>query len=122
MAVRRARDYSTDQRKALRPRQVRARYAADFHDLRAALFVRADSSCEGIPDGPACGAQAGGIHPASGSRVRLQVAHLDRNILNNSPENLRLLCERCHVTIDADQHGYSARWRTLVQEIGLWEA
>lgn len=120
MARRRKRDYSTDQRKSRATGKLRNQYPPDWDDIRAALFARAESRCEGAPGAP-CGAEAGGLHPVTGARVRLQAAHLDGDVLHNSPENLRLLCDRCHITFDFVQHGYSAAWRAISQEIGLWD-
>ena len=33
--------------------------------------------------------------------IVLTIAHLDQNIKNNKPENLRALCQRCHLKHDA---------------------
>lgn len=34
-----------------------------------------------------------------GSTEHLQIHHLDRNIKNNSPSNLRTLCQSCHMKL-----------------------
>lgn len=42
-------------------------------------------------------------------RVVLTIAHLDHDTLNNHPDNLAALCQRCHLTYDAKQHATNAR-------------
>ena len=83
-------------------------------------FERAGGRCE------FCGAEHGGVHPRTGSVVVLTVAHLDHNPANCAPENLRALCQACHLAHDAAQHAKSAaatRRRRLLRagqlELGL---
>ncbi len=38
----------------------------------------------------------------------LTVAHLDQDPTNNDDDNLRALCQRCHLTHDAGQHARNA--------------
>lgn len=53
-------------------------------------------------------------------RIVLTVAHLDHNPANNAPENLRALCQRCHLRYDQKIHAASAR-RTRARRTGqLW--
>ena len=47
-------------------------------------------------------------HPETGSRVILTVAHLDHDTTNNARENLRALCQRCHLRYDAQLHAMHA--------------
>jgi len=42
-------------------------------------------------------------------RIVLTVAHLDQNPGNNAADNLRALCQKCHLQHDKDQHMASAR-------------
>ena len=37
-------------------------------------------------------------------RIVLTIAHLDHDISNNDPCNLRALCQRCHLRWDRDHH------------------
>jgi hypothetical protein len=37
-------------------------------------------------------------------KIVLTVAHLDHNILNNEPSNLKALCQKCHLNYDIDYH------------------
>ncbi|MCB2012980.1 MAG: hypothetical protein KDF64_20740 [Geminicoccaceae bacterium] len=40
----------------------------------------------------------------SGRRIRLATAHLDHDPLNSRPDNLRALCQRCHLRHDRREH------------------
>lgn len=37
-------------------------------------------------------------------RIVLTVAHLDHNPQNNAPENLKALCQKCHLNYDIEHH------------------
>lgn len=91
----------------IRPEQ-RHRYPADWrrisHELRAAAGWR----CQGTPAFPHCRAEHLKPHPETGSRVVLTVAHLDHTPENNTPENLRVLCQRCHLHWDREHHQRNA--------------
>lgn len=52
------------------------------------------------PDDPSYGKPA---------RVRAAVAHLDHDIANHAMSNLALLCSRCHILLDRDQHRESRK-------------
>lgn len=41
--------------------------------------------------------------------VVLTVAHLDHDTRNNDRSNLRALCQKCHLTYDAQHHAQNAR-------------
>lgn len=61
-------------------------------------FQRAGGRCEW------CGAENGQPHPVTGSRVVLTVAHLDHDPQHNADDNLRALCQRCHLGHDLELH------------------
>jgi len=72
-------------------------------------FVRAGGVCE------QCGAVHGQPHPITGSRVVLTTAHLDHNTASTggsrtapTDDNLKALCQRCHLRHDAKQHALNA--------------
>lgn len=52
--------------------------------------------------------------------VVLTVAHLDHDTQNNRPDNLRALCQRCHLRYDAKHHAENAR-RTRMAKVGQLE-
>lgn len=41
--------------------------------------------------------------------IVLTIAHLDHDIKNNADNNLKALCQRCHLRYDRDQHKRSRR-------------
>ncbi|MFW6031668.1 MAG: hypothetical protein ACOC9T_03665, partial [Myxococcota bacterium] len=51
----------------------------------------------------------GKLHPVTSSRVVLTVAHLDHVPEHCEPENLRAMCQRCHLSYDAQHHARNAR-------------
>ena len=63
--------------------------------------------CEGSPDYPGCSALNHNLHPETGSRVVLTIAHLDHIPEHCGDENLRAWCQRCHLTYDRDHHAQS---------------
>jgi glyoxylase-like metal-dependent hydrolase (beta-lactamase superfamily II) len=50
-------------------------------------------------------------------RIILTVAHLDHDSGNNSESNLSSLCQKCHLTLDADQHRTNAAATRLKKKI-----
>lgn len=88
-------------------------YPADWERISQRIrFERAGGVCEW------CGAVHGAIHPETGSRVILTVAHLDHNPSNCDDDNLVALCQRCHLKYDAEEHALHAaetRRRKLIE-------
>jgi hypothetical protein len=80
------------------------RYPAEWEAISAAVLELANHTCQGSPSYPECRTRNGTVHPVTGSRVILTVAHLDQNPTNCRWSNLRALCQRCHLT-------YDAKWR-----------
>ncbi len=93
-----------------------AAYPQDWPAIsRAIRFGRAKGRCEcrgecGAYHGDKpgfrarCRARHGKAHPTTGSCVTLQCAHLDHDEANCVPENLRAMCERCHLRYDKNEH------------------
>lgn len=50
-------------------------------------------------------------------KIVLTIAHLDHDINNNDPDNLRALCQKCHLTLDKDLHKAN-RARTRAEKLG----
>lgn len=87
----------------------KTRYPQNWTHLSSWIrTVRAANTCEGSPAYPACHAHNHQPHPITGSDVVLTVAHLDHDTTNNHPDNLRALCQRCHLTHDAKLHAMHA--------------
>ena len=68
--------------------------------IRPSILKRAGNRCEGSSKYPECRAENGKIHPITGSKVVLTIAHIDKDVTNNDPRNLRALCQRCHFAHD----------------------
>lgn len=82
---------------------VRERYPDNWEEISHRIRVdRAKGQCE------FCGAENYKAHPETGSRVVLTVAHLDHDTTHNSDDNLRALCQRCHLRHDAKMHAKHA--------------
>jgi 5-methylcytosine-specific restriction endonuclease McrA len=52
--------------------------------------------------------------------IVLTIAHLDHDITNNCPSNLKALCQKCHLSYDKDHHRKNAR-QTQKTKKGLLE-
>jgi 5-methylcytosine-specific restriction endonuclease McrA len=88
-------------------------YPPDWEDIRAARLVKAGNSCEhcGIMNGAPLNPRKGRHYPrgSTGPVVVLTIAHLDHDPTNNTDENLRALCQKCHNRHDAKHRGQSRR-------------
>lgn len=78
------------------------RYPKNWKEISLRIRARAGGKCE------FCGAENYKPHPVTGSKVVLTVAHLDHNPQNCADENLKALCQRCHLTYDARHHAKNA--------------
>jgi len=78
-------------------------HAAEF-DLDPLEHLGALDFADVMPGEVRCCAQRGHQHPVTGSTVVLTTAHLDHQPENCGDENLRALCQRCHLAYDADHH------------------
>lgn len=86
-------------------------YPANWREISLARREAAGWKCE------FCGAMQGEAHPLTGSKVVLTVAHLDHNPANCADDNLRALCQRCHLRYDAEHHRKNAaRTRAMKKE------
>lgn len=101
----------------IRP-ENRARYPRDWKRIADAIRVRACQMCEGSPAYPECRAKNGELHPVTGSRVVLTVAHLDHTPENCDDTNLKAMCQRCHLTYDAKHHAQTA-WKTRREKLAV---
>lgn len=101
------------------------RYPADWAKISFRIrFARALGHCECLGECRTghkgrCEARHNGEHPVTGSKVVLTVAHLDHTPENCDPANLKAMCQRCHVSYDADEHKATAA-RTRAAETATW--
>lgn len=94
----------------IRP-ENRRRYPPDWQAISTRIRARANNRCEGSPDFPDCRATNGEPHPETGSRVVLTVAHLDHTPEHCGDDNLKAMCQRCHLHYDRHHHAQT-RYRT----------
>jgi hypothetical protein len=97
----------------IRP-ENRARYPSDWKAISQRIrFDRAANRCEclgecGDDHGGRCAALNHQLHPLTRSWVVLTVAHLDHQPENCGDDNLRAMCQRCHLRFDRDLHASTA--------------
>ena len=87
----------------------RAHYPHNWEEISHRIrFVRGEGRCECVGEcgheheGGRCGARHLLNHPVTGSKVILTVAHLDHALVTHSDENLKAMCQRCHLKYDRD--------------------
>lgn len=83
-------------------------------EIRPAILARAENRCE------CCGVENYAQNPVTGSKVVLTIAHLDHNTTNNSPENLRALCQLCHLRYDSRRHVATRRRKAFEAQPSLF--
>jgi hypothetical protein len=115
----------------------RERYPADWKAISERIRARSGGRCEfcGVPNyelgawfggkwyrglpkgsGPQDNPRHGEIFPTEHGtwtrlrRIVLTVAHLDHTPENCADDNLRALCQRCHLTYDAKHHALTRRF------------
>jgi len=91
----------------IRPSE-RAKYPATWRAISTAVKQEQGWKCGGSERYPTCRARHGERHPETGSRVVLTTAHLDHDPANSTRENLVAMCQRCHLTYDAQHHARNA--------------
>jgi hypothetical protein len=95
------------------------RYPSNWIDIsRYIRFERAGGKCECTGEcglhTERCNAEHGQPHPVTGSKVILTTAHLGTDTndkhdkLDVRPENLKAMCQRCHLIFDLPEHTYHA--------------
>lgn len=93
----------------------KGKYPANWKEIRAGILKRAAGRCE-------CTGECG-LHTTTGrciemngspakfakGKVVLTVAHLNHVESDCRPENLKAMCQRCHLRYDVEHHRQSAR-------------
>lgn len=88
----------------------RKRYPKDWKEISNRIrFERAEGRCEctgecGAHHGKRCEALHGEAHPNTGSIVVLTTAHLEQPVENCADDNLKAMCQRCHLCLDMAIH------------------
>lgn len=76
--------------------------------FRAEILARANNQCEGTPHHPDCRVQNYELHPETGGKIVLTIAHMDWDESHADPDRCRALCQRCHNQWDAPQRQKNA--------------
>lgn len=76
-------------------------------------FTRAHNMCE------ECGAVNYEPHPITKSKVILTVAHLNHNPRDCVEDNLKALCQRCHLKHDLPEHIFNRKYGRKAKELNL---
>jgi hypothetical protein len=110
----------------------RARYPKDWKAISLRIRnERAGGRCECVGE---CGDDHAGdgrclalnyeLHPYTGSKVVLTVAHLDHTPENCGDDNLKAMCQRCHNRYDMPMRraGMAERARAKMAAADLFEA
>lgn len=94
----------------------RGRYPKDWKAISFRIrFERARGRCECSGEcgrercKGRCDAEHGKPHPVTGSTVILTTAHLADPIENVADDNLKAMCQACHLLFDIDRHVANAR-------------
>lgn len=103
----------------------RSKYPADWEEISIRIrYHRAGNKCEtcGAPNGRTIGRRlsdeyrwslwanipTASRHLYRPVKIVLTVAHLDHDTTHNDDDNLRALCQRCHLKYDAAHHAANA--------------
>lgn len=100
-------------------------YPKNWKEIRQSILTRANNKCE------FCGVEnhKWGYRDKNGEfvisegmqqeadeldgehlfKIVLTIAHLDHNPQNNNPENLKALCQKCHLNYDKEHHAETRR-------------
>lgn len=96
----------------------RARYPKNWREIRDAIVARAEMRCECMGEcglhrtnpGPRrCTEEHGAFAKWANGPVVLTVAHLNHTPEDCRPENLKAMCQRCHLRYDSPHHAKSRR-------------
>jgi hypothetical protein len=94
-------------------------------EIRPAILKRAFNQCEncGVVNGVSGFRENGKFYPSWGLQqeadiedgkkiitIVLTVAHLNHDIKDNRPENLKALCQKCHLSHDAGHHQQTRKY------------
>jgi hypothetical protein len=110
----------------IRP-ENRKRYPADWPQISLRIRTeRAAGRCECVGEcgrgthAGRCPNVNGQLAYGTGSRVVLTVAHLDHTPENCDEQNLRAMCQGCHLHYDRDHHRQTAARtrRTAIENTG----
>lgn len=108
-------------------------YPDNWHEISEYIrFERADCQCEcegecGLHQGKRCIEVHDEPAVYARGKIILTVAHLDHDTSNNEYDNLKAMCQRCHLRYDSDYHRLNAaktrrRKQRNAGQLVLWGA
>ena len=114
----------------IRPSE-RARYPSEWRVIRADIIARSGMRCEcqgecGLHHRRRCSERHGEMAAWAKGRVVLTVAHLDHTPENCAADNLKAMCQRCHLRYDVVHHQRNAATTRRIAKnnhelpIGAW--
>jgi heterodisulfide reductase subunit B len=81
------------------------KYPENWDEISARIrFERAANRCEN------CGVENYAINPKTGKKVILTVAHINHDTTDNREENLKALCQYCHLNLDRRNNQYRRKY------------
>lgn len=91
----------------------RAKYPADWCDISLRIRYRSGGRCEcdgecGLHHGRRCIEENRTDAKFAKGRIVLTVAHLNHTPMDCRPENLKAMCQRCHLRYDVEHHKANA--------------
>jgi len=92
----------------------RSLYPKDWKDISARIKEIAGNRCQcsgecGLHQGQRCEERNGQPAKWAKGKIVLTVAHLNHIEMDVRDENLKALCQRCHLRYDIDHHQVNAR-------------
>ena len=93
----------------------KARYPKEWKAISAAIRERAGNRCECVGecglhgDTGRCTERNGEPAKWAKGKIVLTVAHLNHTPMDCRPENLKAMCQRCHLRYDHDLHQRNSR-------------
>ena len=83
----------------------KTKYPDDWNEISSRIrFERALNKCE------ICGVENYKPHPLTKKNVILTVAHINRDTTDNRDENLKAMCQRCHLNHDRKDNSKRKRY------------
>jgi len=87
----------------------RSKYPDDWNDISQRIRERSGWRCEcrgecGLHKGRRCTEIDGDQAEFAKGKIVLTVAHLDHDPQNSDADNLRAMCQRCHLRYDVEHH------------------
>lgn len=95
------------------PIKDKSLYPKNWKMIRERILRRSKNRCECVGEchrhTKHCPARQHQLHPTTQSKVVLTIAHLNHTPQDCRPNNLKAMCQFCHLNYDAKLHARNAR-------------